>query len=83
MLFPPTDPNQFDNIDDVIERLEAKTAAIANDTKVELTAQGRLIDVNHDGGWNIYFVLDASHSVGEPNFRKGLNFAKAFVSKVS
>ena len=83
MLFPPTDPNQFDNIDDVIERLEAKTAAIANDTKEEVTAQGRFIDVNNDGGWNIYFVFDASNSVGEANFKKGLDFAKALVSKVS
>ncbi|XP_072016604.1 complement factor B-like isoform X2 [Amphiura filiformis] len=76
--------NDFDDIDEVIANLNNKTAAIANDTAENdaLIALGRTIDVTYEGGWNIYFVFDASNSVGLQNFEKGINFAKALVSKV-
>ena len=43
---------------------------------------GRTVDAVYKRDWNIYFVFDASKSVGKQYFKKGINFAKALVSKV-
>ena len=79
-----SDPNDFDDIDEVIKRLANTTSAIANDIEETetLVALGRTINIDYEGGWNIYFVFDASNSVGLQYFEKGINFAKALVSKV-
>lgn len=45
--------------------------------------RGRLIPISHHIGMELYFILDASSSVGETNFESAKRFARELVKEVS
>ncbi|XP_078404572.1 complement factor B-like [Cetorhinus maximus] len=68
----------FDNVEDLTKELNT----------LELTIRYRdLSSRTHDTGQktriDIFFVIDASRSVGNENFMKSLNFVKTFINRVS
>nr|XP_006820863.1 PREDICTED: complement factor B-like [Saccoglossus kowalevskii] len=88
------DPDDFDDINEVapklakhfdtLQLLSTSTFNISNTISANSSEgpEGRTIDLNHAGGLDLYFMLDASASVGEENFKIGLNFVKRLVEKV-
>ncbi|XP_070570995.1 complement factor B-like isoform X1 [Ptychodera flava] len=82
------DPDDFDDINEVapklarhfdtLQLLSTSTYNISND----IALRARTLDLSHAGGLDLYFVFDASASVGRENFDIGIEFAKKLVKKV-
>lgn len=60
-------PYSFDLPEDVQEQFKASLSGILN-IKERSASFGRTIKIKRDGILNVYFLLDASRSVGEANF---------------
>ncbi|KAG8448602.1 hypothetical protein GDO86_015624 [Hymenochirus boettgeri] len=60
-------PYSFDLPEDVGEQFKASLSGILN-SKQKTDSRGRTIKIEKDGILNVYFLLDASRSVGEENF---------------
>ncbi|XP_077986729.1 complement factor B-like isoform X2 [Glandiceps talaboti] len=83
-------PDDFDDLNEVIpklakqfdtlQRLSTATYNISNE--ITNSSRGRSIDLQHPGGLDLYFMFDASASVGVKNFDIGLKFAKMLIEKV-
>ena len=89
-LFPLflTGKFDFDDIKEVAEKIGYTAAGLAIDTRVPpidntTVSKGRTIDLTYDGGYDIYFVFDASGSIPEAHFESALAFAIALVEKVN
>ncbi|XP_033116685.1 complement factor B-like [Anneissia japonica] len=67
---------------EVEARIEQEREAACNESAGENCQTGRLIDLNYEGRLEIYFVFDASQSVGQENFDISIDFAKAVVTKL-
>ena len=76
-------PNDFDDFEYVVQRMTDTISAITDDRRETTNfTSGRTVDTVYERDWNIFFVFDASKSVGKQYFKKGIKFAKAIVSKV-
>ncbi|XP_066294919.1 complement factor B-like [Branchiostoma lanceolatum] len=89
------DPNSFDSVGDILPRLSQvwdglqlttssnnKSKHILDRFRTSNATRGRVLDLGFAGGLDLYFLFDASGSVGSDNFKIGLNFATALVKKV-
>ncbi|XP_071948174.1 complement factor B-like [Antedon mediterranea] len=68
------------------EMVEAEKERIkeeaCNGTSEEECQRGRLIDLNYQGRLEVYFVFDASQSVGQENFDTSKRFVKSVITKL-
>ncbi|XP_070582220.1 complement factor B-like [Ptychodera flava] len=86
------DPDDFDDLNEVVPKLarqldtyqalSTSTYNISNNIRPGNITLGRALDLSNPGGVDLYFMFDASASVGLENFNKGLQFAKKLVEKV-
>uniref|UniRef100_UPI00358FB110 complement factor B-like n=1 Tax=Myxine glutinosa TaxID=7769 RepID=UPI00358FB110 len=69
----------YDTIDDVAMKL-AKAQIASSSNRVDVN---RMVSVGAGHETHVYFVMDASNSVGRIPFGKGVQFAKQFIDQVS
>ncbi|XP_077995023.1 complement C2-like isoform X2 [Glandiceps talaboti] len=86
-----TAPDDFDDLNEVVpllakqfDRLQMLSTSNSNKSNSvpQGGSRGRILSLSHAGGLDLYFIFDASASVGLNNFKKGIDFAKALVDKV-
>ncbi|XP_067866283.1 complement factor B-like [Heterodontus francisci] len=69
----------FDNVEDLAKELDTLESTIRNR---DLSSRTQ-VDTNQKRGVDVFFVIDASRSVGNENFIKSFNFVKTFINRVS
>ncbi|XP_072325394.1 complement factor B-like isoform X1 [Scyliorhinus torazame] len=69
----------FDNVEDLTMELDTLESTIRNRD----LSSGTLVNTAQRSKFDIFFVIDASTSVGNENFIKSLNFVTTFIDRVS
>ena len=93
MNFPNIGPDDFDSVPDVAANFGMRLDALAHascSSQVDRNnrdqcrgSRARFLDTNNPNGLDLYFVFDASESVGDHQFNASVDFAKALIGKVS
>ncbi|XP_060126972.1 uncharacterized protein LOC118080127 [Zootoca vivipara] len=79
-------PFTFDTPEEVSSKFISSLTEVveAADSNRNISATGkRKIKIEVDGSMNIYIVLDASRSIGQPTFRKARDAIIKFIEKIS
>ncbi|XP_078605744.1 complement factor B-like isoform X1 [Branchiostoma floridae x Branchiostoma japonicum] len=85
-------PDDFDSVPDVAANFGMRLDALAHascSSQVDRNnrdqcrgSRARFLDTNNPNGLDLYFVFDASESVGDHQFNASVDFAKALIGKV-